>query len=229
MVFLDTIFLIGVVLGLLCWFIKWKFTYWQRNEITFLPPKFPLGFITIPRSKQQFSLRLASVYEKYKDQGPFVGLYFFVKPVILLTDVDMIRNVLIKDFSMFASRGIFVNEKVDPLSAHLFNLDYERWRPLRAKLTPTFTSGKMKYMFPTVVKVGEEFVNCLGEMIKTDNEVEMNDLLGMYTVHGYTITMYFTLFTYTSFIQTYSFIFKYSDDIINESDNTLFHTFIQTY
>lgn len=178
---LDTIFLIGVVLGLLFWFIKWKFTYWQRNEIPFLPPKFPLGFIAIPRSKQQFSLRLASVYEKYRNQGPFVGLYFFIKPVILLTDVNMIRNVLIKDFSMFASRGVFVNEKADPLSAHLFNLDYEKWRPLRAKLTPTFTSGKMKFMFPTIVSVSNEFVNCLGGMIKTDNEVEMNDLLGRFT------------------------------------------------
>lgn len=181
MAFLETIFLIGVVMGLLCWFIKWKFTYWQRHDITFLPPKFPFGFITIPQSKQPFSLRLASVYEKFRNQGPFVGLYFFIKPVILLTDVDMIRNVLIKDFSMFGTRGVFVNKKDDPLSAHLFNLDYEKWRPLRTKLTPTFTSGKMKFMFPTIVSVANEFVNCLNEMIKTDNEVEMNDLLGRFT------------------------------------------------
>lgn len=181
MAFLETIFLIGVVLGLLCWFVKWKFTYWERHEIAFLPPKFPFGFITISRSKQQFSLRLASIYEKYRNQGPFVGLYFFIKPVILLTDLDMIRNVLIKDFSTFANRGTFVNEKDDPLSAHLFNLDHEQWRPLRNKLTPTFTSGKMKFMFPTIVNVANEFVNCLSEMIKTDNEVEMNDLLGRFT------------------------------------------------
>lgn len=77
--------------------------------------------------------------------------------------------------------GIFYNEKHDPLSAHLFNVDYEKWKPLRAKLTSTFTSGKMKLMFPTMVSVSNTFVDCMSNAIQTDSEVEIYEWLGRFT------------------------------------------------
>lgn len=79
------------------------------------------------------------------------------------------------------SSGIFYNEKHDPLSAHLFSVEYEKWKPLRAKLTSTFTSGKMKLMFPTIVSVSNAFVDCLNNAIKTDSEVEIYEWLGRFT------------------------------------------------
>jgi cytochrome P450 family 6 len=72
---------------------------------------------------------------------------------------------------------------LDPISAHLFNVDNPKWKGLRAKLTPTFTSGKMKMMFGTVCDVGKKFVETLGVESgeAVDNVIEIKDLAARFT------------------------------------------------
>lgn len=71
----------------------------------------------------------------------------------------------------------------DPLSAHLFNIDNPKWKPLRAKLTPTFTSGKMKMMFMTVCDVSERLIKTLAAESSeaVDNIVEIRDISARFT------------------------------------------------
>jgi len=105
-------------------------------------------------------------YNKYRKSGfPFVGFYFLHKPAAFIVDTQLAKNILIKDFSNFADRGQFHNGRDDPLTQHLFNLDGKKWKDMRQRLTPTFTSGKMKFMFPTVIKVSEEFVKVITEQV----------------------------------------------------------------
>lgn len=117
-----------------------------------------------------------------KGSGLFCGMYFFHVPVALALDLEFVKNVLIKDFSHFHDRGIYYNEKDDPLSAHLFAIDGKKWRNLRAKLTATFTAGKMKFMYPTVVATANEFKLTLDEMLLNNEslDIEMKDLLARF-------------------------------------------------
>lgn len=109
-----------------------------------------------------------------------LGLYSFLRPVLLITDLYLIRHICIKDFQYFTDRNTFYNEIHDPLSANLFNVEYEKWRLLRSKLSPTSTSGKMKSMFGTIAAVGNEFVTHLNRSIQIDNEIEINEWLGRF-------------------------------------------------
>ncbi|XP_049762223.1 LOW QUALITY PROTEIN: cytochrome P450 6k1-like [Schistocerca cancellata] len=76
----------------------------------------------------------------------YVGFYGFHRPLLLIRDPELIRHVHIKDFGTFHDRGLFIDDE-EPLNKHLFFLAGKKWRQLRIKLSPTFTSGKLKGMF----------------------------------------------------------------------------------
>ena len=115
-------------------------------------------------------------YERFKS-NPFHGLYMFHIPHLVINDPDLIRLIMIKDFAHFHDRGLYYNNEVDPLSGHLFFMPGEEWRYLRSKLSPTFTSGKIKQMFPLVQKVAEDLIKALGTSVDKSTTVEIKDLL----------------------------------------------------
>ncbi|XP_055697213.1 probable cytochrome P450 6a13 [Phlebotomus papatasi] len=125
-------------------------SYWSDRNVPVLKPKFPLGNLG-EVGKKHIGDVFGDAYLKLKGKEPFAGFYMLMSPVVVPLDLDFIKDILIKDFQYFADRKIFYNEKDDPLSAHLFAIRGEKWRRFRQQLTPTFTSGKMKMMFPLVI------------------------------------------------------------------------------
>ncbi|KAI4454490.1 cytochrome p450 [Holotrichia oblita] len=109
------------------------------------------------------------------------GIFLGTRPGYLLVDPDMIRNVLSKDFVHFQDRGTYYDEKHDPLSAHLFSLEGQKWRNLRVKLTPTFTSGKMKMMFQTLLDCGDQMMEKIAELTDQNEAIDSKDILARFT------------------------------------------------
>ncbi|EFN89240.1 Cytochrome P450 6a2 [Harpegnathos saltator] len=108
-------------------------------------------------------------------------MYTFYQPNLVIVDPDIIQMVLTKEFWSFNSRGTFCNEKIDPLSAHLFSLPGKKWWNLRVKLTPTFTSGKMKQMFPIMMQCSENLLKNLTNIIHTNNVVDIKEVFANFT------------------------------------------------
>lgn len=101
-------------------------------------------------------------------------MYF--NPLLVVADLDFIRTILTKEFSNFYDRGMFCDEKHDPLSVHLFNLTGERWKNLRVKLTPVFTPGKIKQQFTYINEISQRFVQYLENEAQMKSTIEMKDL-----------------------------------------------------
>jgi cytochrome P450 family 6 len=74
-----------------------------------------------------------------------------------------------------------MDEELEPLTGHLFVLPGKRWRNLRVKLSPTFTSGKMKIMFQTLVDCGIELGSILEKCASDEEVIEMKDILARYS------------------------------------------------
>ncbi|KAL0270234.1 UNVERIFIED_CONTAM: hypothetical protein PYX00_007706 [Menopon gallinae] len=153
--------------------------YFARRNIPHLKPVFLLGNFYRANFVENFG-RLLMRYHMENKKSKILGFWFFFRPSLILTDLDILRRILIRDFNNFRDRGIEVDLDLDPLLGHLFSLKGKKWRNLRVRLTPTFTSGKMKMMFPTMAKCGRELQEVLKKPAETGECVEVKDVLARY-------------------------------------------------
>lgn len=168
--------------ALIYYFFNKKFSYFKDRGIPHLKPSFPLGNLQgVGTTVHMFDL-LRDIYEKCKDKDVIAGLYNVAAPVYLITDLELIKNVLIRDFNSFVNRGGYVNEKDEPLTGHLFALNGEKWRFLRNKLSPAFTSGKMKAMYYTISDKGHDYLNIVDKAMKEEKSINIKELTNRFTV-----------------------------------------------
>lgn len=175
---------IGLGLSVVFLFYKLKFSYWRRLGVPHPQPSFPCG--NIDGTAVQVAFGIDKLYRNFKDAAglPFFGFYFMHQPWAMLTDLELIKSVFIRDFRIFPERDLYSNEKEDPLSAHLSAVGFHKWRSLRPKLSPSFTSGKMRAMVPVMMEACGDMVTSLDGTMKSgnDHEIEVKDVLGrLYT------------------------------------------------
>ncbi|XP_029670025.1 probable cytochrome P450 6a20 [Formica exsecta] len=185
--------LIGVfIITLSVVYIYYKYVllnYWRKKGVFYVEPTVPAGNLTpYVTGKVSVGELFRDAYMKYKDHRVF-GMYAFFKPNLVIADLDLIRTVLAKEFGSFHDRGMFCNEKIDPLSGHLFLLPGKKWRNLRVKLTPTFTSGKIKQMFMILKECGEEFAKNLENKAQMRDCIEIKDIFASVSAQDYSEIM----------------------------------------
>lgn len=82
-------------------------------------------------------------------------------PTLMVLEPETIKQFLVKDFQYFTDRGFPYDDEREPLTANLVNLEGAKWRLLRQKLTPTFSSGKIKNMMPLLQECSDQLLKYL--------------------------------------------------------------------
>ncbi|KAK9702063.1 Cytochrome P450 [Popillia japonica] len=178
--FLNVVGVILATIILVYAFIKKRFSYWKDRDVPYIQPALPHGNAEGLLSTKSPSECLVEFYNTMKARElKYAGVFFMTTPIFVPLDLDLIKQIMQTDFVHFTDRRSFYNDKADPLSAHIFSLTGQRWRNLRVKLTPTFTSGKMKLMFPIIVKIAEEFVRTVDEESRVE-PLEVKDACGRF-------------------------------------------------
>lgn len=109
---LETAVCLAVICGLVLLLIKKKYSYWSDMGVPFIAPSIPYGNIKGVGKKFHQSMLMSLLYKQLKSLGtPFVGIYFFFSPVVLVTDLEFVKTVLVKDAANFPDRGGYYNEK----------------------------------------------------------------------------------------------------------------------
>ncbi|XP_044004561.1 probable cytochrome P450 6a13 [Aphidius gifuensis] len=173
------IFVLGVLIY--CWSIS-TYNFWHERGVPGPKPVPLLGNISdLITGKKSVGQLVQDYYNDYKNEK-MVGLFFRREPILLLRDLDLIKDIFISDFSKFSDRPMRVFEKAEPLSQTLLHLEYARWRPLRNKLSPVFTSGKLKDMFNLILNCGDNLQTVMDKIIDKNNIIEARDLTARFTI-----------------------------------------------
>lgn len=161
---------------ILIWlYLKWHYSYWRRNGFPEATPTIPFGNLTkVVKQEQPFACDIWDLYKTTTE--PLIGIYLFFRRAILIRDPELVRNVLCSDFGSFHDRGLYVDEINDPLSASLLTLPGQKWRNLRAKLTPSFSSGKIRNMFSIIMDEGNKLQSYLEVKANNKETIAMKDL-----------------------------------------------------
>ena len=178
-----TVLLTSLALMILAYF-KWCFTYWARKGVPYVKPQIPLGNAPNPLNlKRPLFETFREYHDYFKSKGHrYGGIFTSTRPTLMVVDPELVKNVLSKDFDYFSNRGLYFNKKADPLSLHLFSLEGQEWKDLRRKLTPTFTSGKMKMMFQTLLDSGNNMMKHLNGTYFDDTAVKIKTICQSYTI-----------------------------------------------
>jgi cytochrome P450 len=156
---LSTIFI-----GLYLYFTR-NFKFWQKLGIPYVKPTPFVGNLKeCAFQKVNIGEHLQHIYEEHSDK-PYIGIFSFDKPSLLIRDLELVRNILVKDSHSFIDHMMTINEELEPIVAKgLLLLKGRLWRQVRASLTPVFTSGKVKMMFYLVDSCGKERADYLGKV-----------------------------------------------------------------
>lgn len=175
------LFLLLTISSLAYYFVRRRYNYWTIRGVPSRKPQFPFGNVKGVGKSITIEQRMKDLYLELKGECVVGGTYIFLSPEVLILDLDLLRNVLVKDFRFFENRGVVSNVQKDPLSGHLFSLEGEAWRRMRAKLSVAFSSGKMKRIHSTLLLVADQFKDHLRPMAEKGAEVEMKGLFARFT------------------------------------------------
>ncbi|GFV39345.1 cytochrome P450 3A29 [Trichonephila clavipes] len=186
------IFITLVCIAVLLW-IAWR---WQHTSI------FEKLGIPGPKPNLIFG-NLLELYKKgpikcheewVKKYGRVLGYYYGMKPVLLVTDPYLLKDIFIKDFHKFINR-----EPFDPLfqynpkqreSQSVLNLPGKTWKSVRSVLTPTFTMAKMKQMAGSINSSIDNMMNSFRERAEKGEEFEIFDVYQRLTLDVITKTAF---------------------------------------
>ncbi|XP_057603658.1 cytochrome P450 3A29-like [Hippopotamus amphibius kiboko] len=127
--------------------------------------------------------------ECFKKYGRMWGFYEGRQPMLAITDPDVIKSVLVKEcYSVFTNRR--PPGPVGVLKTAITIAEDEQWKRIRMLLSPTFTSGKLKEMFPIIGQIGDVLVRNLKKEAEKGKPINMKDFFGAYSMDVITGTAF---------------------------------------
>ncbi|CRK88816.1 CLUMA_CG002619, isoform A [Clunio marinus] len=103
----------------------------------------------------------------------FFGIFLFHNPCLMIKEPEIIKRILVKDFQSFNNR--YTNSDVHDVLGYyeLFILKNPLWKKMRGKLSPFFTSGRLKSMFYILDKISNDLVDFIHKRLDDDEKVEL--------------------------------------------------------
>ncbi|XP_002731619.1 cytochrome P450 3A24-like [Saccoglossus kowalevskii] len=172
----TTFVLVVIVIVLLYLYSTWTFSTFKNMGVRG-PTPWPLIGSMLEYRKGIVVKDL----EWTKKYGKVCGIYEGRRPMLLVTDPEMCKQICVKHFSSFKNRNT-LPLKSKPMSSRLFQLADDRWKVTRNTLTPSFSGSKMRLMSPLISRCADELIKNMEAHCKEGKTVQCKDLFGSYVV-----------------------------------------------
>ncbi|XP_064619673.1 cytochrome P450 3A24-like [Lineus longissimus] len=177
-----------VVLVLSVWYNYGFYTHFQKYGIEG-PTPLPFVGNLISALRTGFLKNEIILYQKYKHKRCYGSYLLGSTPTLTITDIDVMKEVLVKQFNKFANRRILTKNPA-PLNKMLTTLVDDHWKHVRSMTTPAFTTGRLKNMTGLIKKAGEQLAVNIEEKCEKNEEVDIRAMCGCFTMDVIASTMF---------------------------------------
>lgn len=156
--------------------------YWEKKGVKHEKPipffQRLIKTLFIRKSVTKASMERYWMFPEERFVGAFRGSF----AILIIRDPELIKRILVSDFHHFYLRGFTSRLKViEPLMKNLFFADGDTWKLLRQRVTPAFTTGKLKAMFPLIVDRAEQLQKLAEVAADTGKTTDVRELMARYT------------------------------------------------
>uniref|UniRef100_A0AAR5Q360 Cytochrome P450 n=2 Tax=Dendroctonus ponderosae TaxID=77166 RepID=A0AAR5Q360_DENPD len=185
--------LVCLAVVLVVFLIRRRFSYWERRGVP-APKAWPFFGNIVQSFTQQKTVGqiFREIYHTY-DTLPLVGAYRANEPVLIVRDPELISKILVKDSHVFFNNDFSVDPKLDAMQgASPFVQKDRQWKTTRTLLSPGFTSGKMKSLFPLIVNVNQRLSKYLESQpnIELGHTIETQNLCRRFTLDNVALSAF---------------------------------------
>ncbi|XP_071979410.1 cytochrome P450 3A24-like [Engystomops pustulosus] len=172
----ETWILLFILLALLTYYGIWPYRFFNKYGI---PGPKPLPFIGTFLENRNGVFEFD--FECFKKYGKIWGFYDGKQPVLAVMDPGIIKSILVKEcYTIFTNRRNFGLN--GPLNSAVSIAADDQWKRIRTVLSPTFTSGKLKQMFPIIKQYGDLLVKNVQKKIDNKEFMDMKNMFGSYSM-----------------------------------------------
>ncbi|CAH0587965.1 unnamed protein product [Chrysodeixis includens] len=170
-----------IIVCSLCYYYCTKtFSFWKDKNVKG-PKPMPLfgNFLDVFMRRKHVGVLYDDLYKEYKDEK-VVGLFRMISPTLLVRDLDIVKQVLIKDFELLPDRGLYYSKEA--LGDNLFHATYDVSKTVRKHVTSIFTSRKFRNNFDLFVDRADKFMDYLEEKTMKKPEFDVLPVFRKYAV-----------------------------------------------
>jgi len=117
-----------------------------------------------------------------KIYGKVFGIFEGKKPTLIVSDPEIVKQIMVKDFDHFNNHSSFGGPKIPIFSKMVFVLEDQEWKDVRSSITPAFSSGKIKKMTGTINEHINKRLLRLKEEARTGCKIDSMRLFSEITV-----------------------------------------------
>ena len=148
------------------WILKSQYDYFIHRNISGPPSRFFFGHYLTLWNTSSYSRQIQEWTRQY---GSIYGLFEGTRPLYVVSDIDFLQEIFIKQFSIFHSRRLnFYINILKSNGVNLFTAQDSQWRRQRHVINPTFTALKLKTMAPLMNK-------CIDSMMMKFSQMNGNE------------------------------------------------------